>query len=149
MRFLVRSTYLDHLEQWQAAGIDLREEPIVGLGSICRKGNTLPVALMISRLARSGLRLHTFGYKTTGLISSADQIVSSDSLAWSRAARWEARHPGTSTATAATASTTRLPGVPNCWSASTEPTPASWKTSSRSTTQRERPPGPTAGPTRP
>ncbi|MFG1879570.1 hypothetical protein ACGFIV_32530 [Sphaerisporangium sp. NPDC049003] len=85
--------YLDHLEQWLAAGIDLREEPVVGLGSICRKGNTLPVALMISRLARLGLRLHTFGYKTTGLISCAGDIVSSDSLAWSRAARWEARHP--------------------------------------------------------
>ncbi|MEV6987412.1 hypothetical protein AB0M95_40000 [Sphaerisporangium sp. NPDC051017] len=85
--------YLDHLEQWLAAGIDLRDEPVVGLGSICRKGTILPVALMISWLARYGLRLHAFGYKTTGLISSAREIVSGDSLAWSRAARWEARHP--------------------------------------------------------
>lgn len=85
--------HLRHLDQWLAAGIDLREEPVVGLGSICRKGRTLPTAILIDRLHRAGLRLHAFGYKTEGLTASAHQITSADSLAWSRTARHERRSP--------------------------------------------------------
>lgn len=84
-----RGDYLRHLEAWDRAGIDLTKEPLVGLGSICRKGNIISTALLISELARMGLKLHTFGYKTEGLLASANEITSADSLSWSRGARWE------------------------------------------------------------
>jgi hypothetical protein len=38
-------------------------------------------------LSRAGLRIHAFGIKTRGLAEYGDRIVSSDSLAWSFAAR--------------------------------------------------------------
>lgn len=97
---VTRGHYLRHLDQWLAAGIDLRSEPIVGLGSVCRKGNTLRTALLIKELAELGIKLHTFGFKIQGLIASADKITSADSLSWSRNARYEGvrvhghDHPG-------------------------------------------------------
>ncbi|WP_067481897.1 deazapurine DNA modification protein DpdA family protein [Actinomadura hibisca] len=84
-----RGDYLRHLDQWLAAGIDLTKEPIVGLGSVCRRGNTISTALLIDELAGYGIKLHTFGYKIQGLLASADKIASADSLSWSRTARWE------------------------------------------------------------
>ncbi|HEU5155361.1 MAG TPA: hypothetical protein VFU43_00035 [Streptosporangiaceae bacterium] len=86
--------YLAHLDAYQHAGVDLRDEPLVGLGSVCRRSHTYHSAVLASRLAGYGLRLHTFGYKTTGLIASAPHIASSDSLAWSYAARRRPPLPG-------------------------------------------------------
>nr|WP_157407842.1 hypothetical protein [Actinomadura atramentaria] len=89
------SDYLRHARAWRDAGIDLRAVPLVGLGSVCRRTKiTVPMLLMIDRLADQGVRLHAFGVKTTGLLACADKLVSSDSLAWSRAARWDGRRPG-------------------------------------------------------
>lgn len=81
--------YFDHLEQYDRAGIDLRREPIVGVGTVCRRQNTMTASVLMRQLAHEGLRLHGFGFKMTGLRSCADALASADSLAWSYHARRE------------------------------------------------------------
>jgi hypothetical protein len=81
--------YHEHVEAYDRAGIDLRAEPVVGLGSVCRRQNTITASVLVHSLATLGLRLHGFGFKTTGLKLCGDALVSSDSLAWSYHARRE------------------------------------------------------------
>ena len=88
--------YLDHLEMYDAAGADLRREPLVGVGSVCRRQTGIRADHIPWSLANEGLRLHGFGYKVTGLRRSAHHLVSADSLAWSLHARFHppiAGHP--------------------------------------------------------
>ena len=79
--------YLDHVEAYLRAGIDLVSQPLVGVGSICRRQQTLRAELILRWLADDGLRLHGFGFKTQGLRACADVLFSADSLAWSLNAR--------------------------------------------------------------
>lgn len=79
--------YFDHLEQYDRAGVDLRAEPIVGVGSVCRRQSMIGAGLILSLLASEGLKLHGFGFKVTGLRASAQHLASADSLAWSFNAR--------------------------------------------------------------
>src|SRR5262249_10900031 len=73
---------------YRDAGIDLIAEPVVGIGSVCRRQNTRDADIIIRSLAP--LRLHGFGVKTTGLLAFGQRLSSADSLAWSYNAR---RHP--------------------------------------------------------
>jgi hypothetical protein len=73
---------------YDRAGIDLAAQPLVGVGSICRRQSTAEAAAIIATLAEAGLALHGFGLKLDGLAASADYLTSADSLAWSRDARW-------------------------------------------------------------
>ncbi len=57
---------------------------------MCRRQDSLRIGFLIEDLAREGLRLHGFGFKVTGLRTSARHLVSADSLAWSFNAR---KHP--------------------------------------------------------
>ncbi len=82
-----RGNYLDHLEAYELAGVDLRDEPLVGVGTVCRRQNTISASILMKTLQGEGLRLHGFGFKATGLAMCADAMVSSDSLAWSFNAR--------------------------------------------------------------
>lgn len=79
--------YHAHAEAYDRAGVDLRVEPVVGVGTVCRRQNTMSAALLMHSLQREGLRLHGFGFKATGLAMCRASMVSSDSLAWSYAAR--------------------------------------------------------------
>lgn len=79
--------HLRHLEMYEAAGFNLAKVPIVGVGSICRREAPLRAGQIIDDLADEGLRLHGFGFKKDGLRSVAGVLASSDSLAWSYAAR--------------------------------------------------------------
>lgn len=72
--------YLDH-------GVSLIQQPIVGVGSVCRRQNTSEAEAIFRRLAGFGLRLHGFGVKVSGLRRYADQLSSADSMAWSFDAR--------------------------------------------------------------
>lgn len=75
-------------ELYAAAGVDLPAEPVVGLGSVCRRPDPLSVALIVDGLTAGGLRnLHGFGVKTTALGMVGAQLGSADSQAWSSAAR--------------------------------------------------------------
>lgn len=79
--------YWRHVEDYDRAGINLRAEPVVGVGSVCRRQDTSGAANLMHGLARDGLRLHGFGFKATGLRACSDVIASADSLAWSLNAR--------------------------------------------------------------
>ena len=68
--------------------MDLKKEPLVGVGSVCRRQATTRAAALIHTLRHvDGLSLHGFGWKKSGLLASADDLASADSLAWSYAAR--------------------------------------------------------------
>lgn len=84
--------YLRHWEAYDRAGIDLEAEPLVGLGSVCRRQRTEEVARIVQSLAP--LRIHAFGVKLAGLLKTADALASADSMAWSFTARHRSPLPG-------------------------------------------------------
>jgi hypothetical protein len=79
--------YLRHLEMYDRFGIDLFAEPLVGLGTFCRRANLRPVHDLVLGLTERGLRAHGFGVKRDGLPVLGHVLQSSDSTAWSLAAR--------------------------------------------------------------
>ena len=79
--------YWRHIEMYLKAGVDLRDEPLVGVGSVCRRQGTTVAELIFRTLAEYGLRLHGFGVKATGLARFAQYLISADSMAWSDHAR--------------------------------------------------------------
>ena len=81
--------YLAHAEQYERAGIDLVGEPLVGLGSVCRRANDDNIVAMIREIAELGIRMHGFGVKRSGVARLSQVLESADSLAWSYHARRE------------------------------------------------------------
>lgn len=81
-------------EMYAAAGINLAAEPVVGLGSVCRRQATGEIREIVEYFAGKDYRLHGFGVKTLGLAQYADGLVSADSMAWSEDARYSAPLPG-------------------------------------------------------
>jgi hypothetical protein len=87
--------YDRHVEMYARYGIDLGAEPIVGVGSVCRRQDTLQAGAIFASLLRAGVRnLHGFGLKTDGLIDNAPLLTSADSTAWSEDARRSPPLPG-------------------------------------------------------
>lgn len=80
------------VEMYADAGIDLYRYSVVGVGTICRRQGTDEIRDVIASLATTGLPLHGFGVKTSGLAKYASLLHSADSLAWSYRARKAARH---------------------------------------------------------
>lgn len=72
---------------YERAGVDLTKEPLVGIGSVCRRQHMDEAAIIIESLAARGIRLHGFGFKITGLKRVGHYLYSSDSMAWSLNAR--------------------------------------------------------------
>lgn len=60
----------------------------------CRECHGAGMVFVTLRSARSGLRLHGFGFKSTGLAKVGGLLASADSMAWSYAARRSAPMPG-------------------------------------------------------
>lgn len=81
--------YLHCWDLYEMAGIHLQDEPIVGIGSVCRRQATGEAVAIFADLARRGLRdkMHGFGVKTAGLPAVKDVLASSDSQARSMHAR--------------------------------------------------------------
>jgi hypothetical protein len=79
--------YLRCIEMYDRGGVDLRQEPLIGLGSVCRRSRETEGAAIVQTLASMGLRLHGFGFKLTGLAMCGRQLASADSLAWSYSGR--------------------------------------------------------------
>lgn len=77
--------YLRCWAQYDAAGIDLCAEPVVGVGSVCRRQHS-DEAVRIFRSLQP-LRLHGFGLKLAGLKRATGLLSSADSMAWSDGAR--------------------------------------------------------------
>jgi hypothetical protein len=85
--------YWDCVEEYDRAGIDLRKEKLVGLGTVCRRQHTGLAYLLIRQLADYGIKMHGFGLKFGGLVQAADALASADSYAWSFGA-WKRGSPG-------------------------------------------------------
>jgi hypothetical protein len=79
--------YVACVELYRDEGLDLTTEPVVGLGSVCRRQGTRTIAAIVSERAGYGLALHGFGIKTKGLTVYASQLTLADSMAWSYTAR--------------------------------------------------------------
>jgi hypothetical protein len=86
--------YLRCFDMYAQVGVDLPAEPVVGIGSVCRRQNTSEIEVIVERLSSFGLRLHGFGVKTRGLGRYADLLASADSTAWSYNARMNPPLPG-------------------------------------------------------
>lgn len=85
--------YLHHLKMFEEAGFDLKNEPIVGVGSVCRRQHTDEIGEIIEALSKAGLNLHGFGVKKAGLKKYGHLLKSADSMAWSFKARYEKKSP--------------------------------------------------------
>lgn len=79
--------YLRCVELYDDAGIDLTAEPLVGVGSVCRRQDSTEIAAIVGELAGLGIRLHGFGVKRDGFGMYARHLASADSLSWSFNAR--------------------------------------------------------------
>lgn len=92
----VMSDYRRMVEMYEAAGIDLASFPAVGVGSVCRRSESLSISYIMMSLAMEnpGIRLHGFGVKTQGLGSYAKWLASADSTAWSLDATHNPPLPG-------------------------------------------------------
>jgi len=86
--------YHHHVDLYHLAGIDLAKEPLVGVGSICRRQATPEATAIIHTLHDRGLRLHGFGFKSAGIKASWPWLTSADSMAWSYTARAAKRSCG-------------------------------------------------------
>lgn len=75
-------------ELYASAGIDLKAERTVGLGSVCRRQSTEEIGAIVKTFASEGYRLHGFGVKLAGLKRYGALLESADSMAWSFSARW-------------------------------------------------------------
>lgn len=75
------------VDHYDHAGINLTTEPLVGLGSVCRRQGTDTITTIARSLARLGISLHGFGVKISGLGRYAYALASADSMAWSFDAR--------------------------------------------------------------
>ncbi|MER7838291.1 hypothetical protein ABTY98_20960 [Streptomyces sp. NPDC096040] len=82
------------VELYERAGVDLRAEPVVGLGSVCRLQSTRQGAAIVTAMAAHGFKLHGFGFKTLGLEKVGHLLASADSAAWSYHARKRPPLPG-------------------------------------------------------
>lgn len=85
--------YFDHVKQYRACGVPIADGQLVGVGSVCRrqsvkgKDGLESLVCVFRDLSKEGARLHGFGIKLAGLPSLSKFLYSSDSLAWSFAAR--------------------------------------------------------------
>lgn len=73
--------YHRHVDAYDRAGVDLTREPLVGIGSVCKRQSTAEMGTILAGL--TPIRLHGFGVKTTGLSLFKDMFCSADSMAWS------------------------------------------------------------------
>lgn len=76
-------------ERYRTEGLVLADEPVVGLGSVCRRESTAEITAVVELMhdVAPGVGLHGFGVKAGGLARYAPLLLSADSQAWSRGAR--------------------------------------------------------------
>jgi hypothetical protein len=91
---MTATDYLEHAEAYEKVGIALVHEPLVGLGSVCRRQNDDEIVAVVREIAELGIRMHGFGVKRSGVARLAPVLESADSMAWSYHARREPALPG-------------------------------------------------------
>jgi hypothetical protein len=80
--------YIDHITMYENAGIDLTAEPVVGVGSVCRRQGTREAQVILTTIRALGIKPHGFGVKVSGLKKYGLGLESADSMAWSYGARF-------------------------------------------------------------
>ena len=75
--------YFRCIDRYAANGVDLLSFDTVGLGSVCRRQSDAEIAQVISHLSVTGIRLHGFGVKGSGIRQYGWMLRSADSMAWS------------------------------------------------------------------
>lgn len=83
-----KDDYIRHVDEYRSMGVDLTRLPVVGVGSVCRRQNTQEAAEIVKSVSARGIRVHGFGFKIGGIQRCSNTLASSDSLAWSRQARY-------------------------------------------------------------
>jgi hypothetical protein len=86
--------YLACIDLYAVHGIDLRTEPVVGLGSVCRRQASSEIATIVEVISAMGIALHGFGVKTEAMDTYGPLLASADSFAWSYGMRRRVRHCG-------------------------------------------------------
>jgi hypothetical protein len=86
--------YLRCVDLYDAHGVDLTTEPVVGVGSVCRRQSGDEAAGIISQIVSLGIACHGFGFKKDGLEKVGRFLASADSMAWSFNARRNPPLPG-------------------------------------------------------
>jgi hypothetical protein len=81
---------------YETAGVDLTTEPVVGVGSVCRRQSTAEIGQIMQTLHGAGIACHGFGVKKEGVERYGRYLVSADSMAWSYTARRDWPLPGCS-----------------------------------------------------
>jgi hypothetical protein len=81
--------YARHVGMYERCGVYLARERIVGIGSICRRGQDAEIQRIVRviRAATPTIQLHAFGVRSDALLALSDILASADSMAWSAAAR--------------------------------------------------------------
>lgn len=88
--------YVRHARMYRQAGVDLASEPLVGVGSVCRRQHMEAAVEIMEALRDLGVeRLHGFGFKIEGLRSCWQLMHTADSMAWSLDGRYAGpcQHP--------------------------------------------------------
>lgn len=85
--------YAAHVEMYDSAGFDLRQERVVGVGSVCRRLADTEIGSVLRLVESYGIRIHAFGVRGNALVRYAEILASADSQAWSKRAR-SALQPG-------------------------------------------------------
>lgn len=75
---------------YEQAAVDLEAEPLVGVGTVCRRQHMAVVERTMRVFASRHLSLHGFGVKLVGLSQYAETLSSSDSMSWSKRGRYVA-----------------------------------------------------------
>ncbi len=92
-----RTDYLRHIDLYEANQISLKDFPLVGVGSVCRRQSTDEIGEIVQAIAEEGITIHAFGVKKRGLKKYQDHLTSTDSMAWSYQARYADPLPGHTT----------------------------------------------------
>lgn len=74
-------------DMYETAGVELADQPVVGIGSVCRRQATAEIVEVVEAMAHRGIALHGFGVKTAGVGELAPVLASADSMAWSTRGR--------------------------------------------------------------
>lgn len=88
--------YVRCAEMYADAGVDLTAEPVVGVGSVCRRQHMDEAVDIMESLHDSGVeRLHGFGFKIEGLRACWYLMRTADSMSWSLDGRYAGpcQHP--------------------------------------------------------
>ena len=80
--------YLECYDLYILAGVDLPARPLVGLGSVCRRQNSLEIELVVYNMWLLKLKCHGFGVKLRGLDDYKQYLQTADSQAWSAVASY-------------------------------------------------------------